>query len=205
MDDVCDFFRTFASDMKKALPILLVAGIMMLVPACKEKKRVSDDIITTKYTPKKPQAPIAMPSDTRTSDVKWLGKDYQVKIEREAVDSLPKVKDEFGQPFIDNRIKLSIIRADGSVFFQRVFTKNSFSSYQDDYFRKNALLGNMVFAEVDNLELHFAISISLPESDDEFLPLKMAVTNLGNISISRDNDLDTVNSLADDSAAYNEP
>ena len=183
--------------MKKVIPFLLFAGIMMLVPACKEKKRVSDDIITSKYTPKKPEAPIAMPADVRTSDIKWLDRKYTVKIEREAADSLPKVKDETGQYFIDNRITLSVIREDQSVFFRRTFTKSSFSSYLDDYFRSNAILGNMVLADVAKYELHFAISVMMPESDDEFIPLKLTVTNLGNISVARDTDLDTISNQAD--------
>ena len=55
--------------MKHLFPLILVAGLVVF-GACKEKKE-STDIITTKYVPKKPQPPIAMPSETITKNVTW--------------------------------------------------------------------------------------------------------------------------------------
>ena len=176
--------------MKRIIPLLLVAGIMMLVPACKEKKQ-STDIITTKYVPKRPQAPIKMPLDLRTSEVEWMGANYTVNIERVSVDSLPMVKDETGQEFVDNRITLTIQRSDSTVFFKKSFTKGSFSSYLDESFRRRALLSGMIYHKTEGSELMFAVSVSLPESDDEFIPLELAVNSQGNIAIKRDTTLDT--------------
>lgn len=168
----------------------MAAGIMMLVPACKDQKP-KKEIITTKYVPKRLQAPIAMPADVRTSEADWLQRSYSVRIERVASDSLPLVKDETGQQFVDNRITVIVGRQDGSTFFKKVFTKSSFASYLDDSFRQNALLRSMIFLGAKGKELEFAVSVSLPESDDEFIPLKLSVDNLRGIHIERDTDLDT--------------
>jgi hypothetical protein len=131
-----------------------------------------------------------MPADVRQDTVAWLGRNYQVNIERVAIDSVT-VKDDTGQQFVDNRITLSIVREDNSVFFKHQFTKTSFASYLDDAFKKNALLSNMIFHKAEGNELHFAVTVSMPDSDDEFIPLDLTVTNLGNISIERDSNLDT--------------
>ena len=99
------------------------------------------------------------------------------------------VKDETGQAFIDNRVKVTISSSDGSVFFNRTFTKASFNSYIDDGFRKNGILEGFVFDKVEGNEVRFACSVSLPQSD-EYIPLVLAVTRTGSISIARDTRLD---------------
>ena len=176
--------------MKQIIPFLMAAGIMMLVPGCKEKKQPTD-IVMTKYEPKRLVAPIRMPADVRTSQVEWMGRQYSVVIERLAADSLPMVKDETGQEFVDNKITLTIKRSDGSVFYHKVFTKAAFASYLTDTYRQKALLSSMIFHEVDNNELEFAASISMPDSDDEFIPLEISVNKNKGIQIERDVNLDT--------------
>ena len=181
---------------------------MMLVPACKEQKP-KKEIITTKYVPKRLQEPIAMRVDVRTTEVDWLGRKYSVTIERVASDSLPMVKDETGQQFVDNRITLIITRQDGSTYIRKAFTKSSFASYLDESYKRNALLGSMIFHKVDGNELEFAVSVSLPESDDEFIPLKLSVDNMRGFRIERDTDLDisadTDLDISDETAPETEP
>ena len=175
--------------MKHILPLILVAGLVVL-GACKEKKP-STDIITTKYVPKQPQAPIAMPADTQTKNIEWQGKPYTITIDRVPVDSLPQVKDENNQPYVDNRVKLTIMRADGSVFFQHTFTKASFSSYVDDSFRKNGILAGFRYDEVENSGIEFSVVVALPDAiDDVFVPLELVVDRQGGVSITRDDDMD---------------
>ena len=175
--------------MKHILPLILVAGLVVL-GACKEKKQ-STDIITTKYVPKQPQDPIAMPADTQTKNIEWQGKPYTITIDRVPVDSLPQVKDENNQPYVDNRVKLTIMRADGSAFFQRTFTKASFNTYIDDSFRKNGILAGFRYDEVENSGVEFSVVIALPDAvDDVFVPLELIVDRQGGVSISRDDDMD---------------
>lgn len=175
--------------MKHILPLILVAGLVVL-GACKEKKQ-STDIITTKYVPKQPQDPIAMPADTQTKNIEWQGKPYTITIDRVPVDSLPQVKDENHQPYVDNRVKLTIMRADGSAFFQRTFTKASFNTYIDDSFRKNGILAGFRYDEVENSGIEFSVVVALPDAiDDVFVPLELVVDRQGGVSITRDDDMD---------------
>jgi hypothetical protein len=175
--------------MKHILPLILVAGLVVLGD-CKEKKQ-STDIITTKYVPKQPQDPIAMPAHTQTKNIEWQGKPYTITIDRVPVDSLPQVKDENNQPYVDNRVKLTIMRADGSAFFQRTSTKASFNTYIDDSFRKNGILAGFRYDEVENSGIEFSVVVALPDAiDDVFVPLELVVDRQGGVSITRDDDMD---------------
>lgn len=173
----------------KKMTLVMAATALLVLSGCKEKKQ-SQDIIAPKYEAKAPQAPIRMENKVTTRDVKWLGKDYKVEISRVADDSLAMVQDDMGQKFVDNRYTVRIIRADGSVFFNKQFTKASFSSYIDSDFQKTGILDALTFDEVDGNELEFAVSVSHPQTD-EYFPLELSVTNFGDISIKRDSDLDT--------------
>ncbi len=176
-------------NMKYLFPLILVAGLVVF-GACKEKKE-STDIITTKYVPKKPQPPIAMPSETITKNVTWQDKPYTVVITRQASDSLLQVKDENGQPYIDNRVEIVVTRADGSVFFKKVFTKASFNAYIDESFRKNGILAGIQYDEIDSKGMEFSVVVGLPDAlDDVFVPLELVVDRFANIAISRDDDMD---------------
>ena len=176
-------------NMKHLFPLILVAGLVVF-GACKEKKE-STDIITTKYVPKKPQPPIAMPSETITKNVTWQDKPYTVVITRQASDSLSLVKDENGQPYVDNRVEIVVTRADGSVFFKKVFTKASFNAYIDESFRKNGILAGIQYDEIDSKGMEFSVVVGLPDAlDDVFVPLELVVDRFANIAISRDDDMD---------------
>ncbi len=175
--------------MKKFIPLLLAAGILML-GACKEKKQ-NEEIIATKYIPKKPGAPVRMADKTETDNATWMGERYEITVSRCASDSLPMVSNEIGQKFVDNRIRLSIRRTDGSAFFDKWFSKASFTSYLPADYRKNGLLTDMRFKEVDGAELELMVAIAEPEAtEDEFLPLKLTITRDGGIAIKVEDDLD---------------
>lgn len=160
-----------------------------LLTGCKQKKQ-SDDIIVRKTEAPKLQAPIKMQEYNQVKDVKWLDREYQVDIRRVADDSLQMVKDETGQKFVDNRIRLKVLRQDGSVFFDHTFTKASFSDHLDDDYRETGILEGLVFDRVDDYNLIFAGSVCHPQTD-EYIPLVITLSNFGDVSISRDTQMDT--------------
>lgn len=168
--------------------MMLLAATMAL-SGCKEKKQ-SDDIITSRPEPPKPTAPVRMQPYTDQRDVQWLGKTYQVVLNRKANDSMHMVKDENGQKFVDNTITLTVKRSDGSTAISKTFTKAVFERYIDETFRKSGILEGLVFDKVDGQKLNFAASISLPQTD-EYIPLEVTVDNFGNVNIVRDNTMDT--------------
>ena len=169
---------------------LLAALLIAVIAISCGKKKESKDIIVPTVEVVKPKAPISMQPYNQQQEVKWLDKSYQVFIDRVADDSLRMVQDETGQKFVDNRITLRVVRADGSVFFKKVFTKGNFDAQLDDDYRKTGILEGLVFDKVDGNNLVFAGSVSHPQTD-EYIPLVVTVSNFGNISIKRDDQMDT--------------
>ena len=186
-----------------AVMITVALGATMLT-GCKQKKQTEDIIVRKTETPK-PQAPIRMQDYNQVKDVQWLDRSYQVDIRRTADDSLRMVKDETGQKFVDNRIQLKVIRQDGSVFFSRTFTKADFNDYLDDDYRATGILEGLVFDRVEGLHLIFAGSVSHPQTD-EYIPLVITLSNFGDVTISRDTQMDTSGSeeLNDNKSAVDE-
>lgn len=185
--------------MKQIAPmIMMVVGIMML-GACKEKKQ-TEDIITTHYTPKQPQGPIAMTADSQHADITWMSKPYRVNIVRQPMDSV-MVTDETGQKYIDNRVKVTIVRGDGSVFTDKTFTKSSFLSYIQEPFRKGGILAGIRFDEVVKQGVKFSVVIAMPDAvDDLFIPLEMTIDSDGGLGIRKNDDMN----LRDDYDASDE-
>lgn len=162
----------------------------MMLGACKEKKQ-SDDIITTKYVPKRPMPPIPMQPVKQVVPLSWGTSLYTIIVEQNPVDSLPMVADENGQQYIDNRVLLTINRKDGSNFFTHTYTKASFLNYIDESFRKNGILASFRFDDIDDGLLKFSVVIALPDAiDDVFIPLEFKLDRQGAVSIARDEDLD---------------
>ena len=104
------------------------------------------------------------------------------------------VKDENGQKYYDNRILVRILRKDGSEFFNRAFTKNDFDAYVDALYKKNSVLLGIVLDKADADNIYLAASVGSPEkSSDEFVPLVVKVSRMGQVTISKDTQLDTSN------------
>lgn len=175
--------------MKKLVKIVFFSVLAMLVASCGEKKK-HDDIIAPKVEKPKLLAPIRMQDYNQTTDVKWLSKNYQVVVNRTPDDSLRMVKDETGQKYVDNRISLRIIRADGSVFFSKSFTKAAFDGFLNDDYRKTGILEGLVFDKVEGNNLFFAASVCHPQTD-EYIPMVVTVSNLGAVGIKPDTQMDT--------------
>ena len=169
------------------IPLCLTA--LLVVTGCKEKKP-SVDIIAEKVEAPKPSGPVRMQSYHDQRDVQWLGKKYTIDISRVPDDSLAMVTDETGQKFVDNRISLTVRRADGSVALSKTFLKRTFEAYLDKEYQRAGILEGVVFDEVDGNYLEFAASVSLPQTD-EYIPLEVKIDNFGNMAIKRDTELDT--------------
>lgn len=162
----------------------------MMITSCHEKKK-STIIITKKPIVVRDNKPLKMGDNTQTRKVEWRGATYTVKTQMMAVDSLPLAKDG-DTKYYDNRITLTISRSDGSVFFNRSFTKSFFREYVDDiYYKDGALLG-IVYVKTDKDKMYFAASVGNPDkSSDEYVPLVLTVSHLGEITVNKDTQLDT--------------
>lgn len=176
----------------KQILAFVAAGIMLgTLASCGDKKK-SDNIIARKVEVVKPKAPVRMQEYTDERDVKWLGRTYHVAIHRQAADSLPMVKDETGQKFVDNVFTLAVSRADGSVFFSKMFTKQMMSAYLDEDYQNTGIFEGLVFDKVDGDWLVFGGSVGHPQTD-EYIPLVIRLSRMGELAISRDVQMDTQN------------
>ena len=104
---------------------------------------------------------------------------------------------ENGQKFVDNRISVKVARSDGSVFFSRTFTKAAFESYLNNDYRQTGILEGLVYDKAEGNNLFFAASVSHPQTD-EYIPFVVSLSNLGDIGIRLDTDLDTNGGNDDD-------
>lgn len=175
--------------MKQILAAMLLAGVVLMMTACGSKKK-SEDIIAPRIVKVEPKAPIRMQPYIDEKEVSWIGKTYYVSISRQPSDSLPMVKDENGQKFVDNVFQMTVSRTDGSVFFKRAFTKKSLTQYLDDDFNTTGVFEGLVFDKVDGDWLVFAASVAHPQSD-EYIPLIIRLSRMGELTIKRDTQMDT--------------
>ena len=169
--------------------IALVGCLVLTLTACGGKQK-SNDIITKTVEMPKPQGPVSLQPYNDSRDVSWIGKKYHVEINRHASDSLPMVKDETGQQFVDNYITLEVSRQDGSKFYSRKFTKKDFEKYLDDDYRETGILEGFVFDKTDGDWLEFAASVCHPQTD-EYIPLIVRLSRMGELAIKRDSQMDT--------------
>lgn len=192
--------------MKQILSFILLGTLLLGISSCKDTKQ-SDNIIISK--PEKEVVPtdtVEMPTITpEATTVTWQTGDYTIAIRRYADTELPIVQDESGRKYYDNKIDLKISRADGSVFMDKTFQKTDFNSFLDDNTKKYGALLGLPFVEVEGNNLVFSASVGSPnEMSDEFIPMKVKISRMGDIHIELDNDLDTTNQNAAPNPQTNE-
>jgi hypothetical protein len=175
--------------MKQTVSMLLLAGMVVMLAACGGKKK-SEDIIAPRIVKAQPKDPIRMQPYLDERKVEWIGKTYFVTVSRQPSDSLPMVKDETGQKFVDNVFHLTVSRQDGSVFFTRTFTKKALTQYLDDDFNKTGVFEGVVFDKAEGDYLFFGASVGHPQSD-EYIPLIFRLSRMGDLTIKRDTQMDS--------------
>ena len=176
--------------MKQTLSMLLLASMVVVLAACGGKKK-SNDIIAPRIVKVQPKEPIRMQPYLDERKVEWIGKTYFVTIGRQPSDSLPMVKDETGQKYVDNVFSLKVSRKDGSVFYTRTFTKKALTQYLDDDFNKTGVFEGLVFDKAEGDYLFFGASVGHPQSD-EYIPLVFRLSRMGELTIKRDTQMDSV-------------
>ena len=184
--------------MTKITCLALLGLLSMAAASCGDKPK-SDNIIVRKQSaaPRKHPTQEMSPYEQKRN-IEWLGATYKVCIERKADRSLPLTQDEQGNKYYDNRITVRILRGDGSVFYDRTFTKADFSAYVSSINSKGALLG-VVFDRADGETLRFAASVGSPDRmSDEYDPLVVGVSRTGGTTISKDQKLDTTSDEEED-------
>ncbi len=177
------------NNLYSALVALALTGALA---SCGEKKKNSNIIITHKPTAPAKVKTQKMSDARQSQETPWVGSTYTVVVKRTADPSLPVVQIDDHTRYYDNKITVSVLRADGSEFFNRTFKKQDFKSCLGDNAKDaNALLG-IVFVEAKGDQLHFAASVGSPDiASDEYVPLVLKISRMGAVSISEDMSMDT--------------
>ena len=171
--------------MKSTRLLALSVLAAMLLVACEKKKTERDIWVMPEHEVITRRMP-----DLRLTDSTVCGSNtYTYEIERVPNDSLPKVTDDMDDLFCDNTIRLTLHR-NGTLYFDRTFTKSIFASSIDDNFYQNAILDGIRFMKAETGQgLTFSFAVSYPESDMSVAFL-LTITDQGTYSFVKDDNLD---------------
>lgn len=180
----------------KSVLILSSAFMLSACNGCEEKKEDPKMVVKNVDLPKGTQS---MQEYDLSDTLTIAGSKYTFSITRKPDTSLPKVKVVSGGEYYDNEIHLVIKRkADGSVFLDKTFSKESFANIVPADFMRSALLLGVVYdydKADDHSRFYFAASVGDPEDDEMLFPLKVTISPEGAMSVEKDN---TANELPED-------
>lgn len=177
--------------MNKLFPIFLLLTVTGCFTSCHEKKK-TDVIITHKPEKPRPRKPLSMSSYEQVRNVEWLGTTYKIVVKRTVDSTLPVLVQDDKSKYFDNKIIVRVLRKDGSVFFERAFTKNDFASYIDENTKRTGALLGIVYMDTTETALVFAASVGSPDiTSDEYVPMKLSISRMGQVTVCKDSQLDT--------------
>ena len=173
--------------MKKIFYTLLIFAMPLFFVACdgKQQKQTNEEADAFQIDSGDVHGVQRMQVSQNETTVDMGGKKYHIFVQRTPADSLPRVKNEIGDTYVDNQITLRIIRDKGEKVFSKTFTKNSFSSVVGENFLSKSILEGMVFDKVSPSGLVFAASVSYPQTDLYF-PIAITITSSGKLSMEKE-------------------
>ena len=176
--------------MKKLYYFMICALAANLLGACdKPKKNEIDNILVPPRVVNDTDTIIHKMNETSSRDtVKWVGSTYQISVHRHTSDSLTMIVDNNGRKYRNNIIDVVIRKANGSVFFDKKFTKAMFEGKLDKaYYEQSVLLG-LVFNGSDKNSLSFLGSVGSPDIlSEEFVPFDVTISEKGEVNIKKAN------------------
>lgn len=163
---------------------MLMGGIMLFMSACAPsgKSDSTSHEVRTQDSVHHDGLQRMQVSEVK-NQVTFQGKVYHSIVVRRPDESLPKVMNEQGDKFVDNRVTLTLT-CDGKTVLHRTFTKESFASLVDAKFMKFALLEGLVLDEPSGRGIVYAASVGYPQSD-LYVPLRLTVTADGKLTMSK--------------------
>ena len=168
--------------MKTNILYIFAVVLVMVLVGCKSEKKSDYIIVDSEPVEEKQVGPIAADDYQLTDTVTWHGKVYTYTVSRECDKVATVAEDEDGQKFYDNKVSISIMRADNTEFYSHVFRKSSFSQYIPSTFEKGSILEGVVFEKAEADYLQFAASIAYPQTD-EYIPFAVRISLSGNLTI----------------------
>lgn len=123
-------------------------------------------------------------------EINCKGKIFKLSVERAPDGNLPHVKSSMGL-FMDNSIQVKIVRENGTILFEKKFTKSDFAPYLPVKYLNRSVLEGLVYDDVrsaEKKEITLAASVSYPMTD-LYIPFVLVVSQDGKLSISKDEDM----------------
>lgn len=130
-----------------------------------------------------------MQASRSEQNIKMGNKNYHLFIQRIPADSLPHVKNDMGDTYVDNTITLRITRDKGEKVLSKTFTKHSFSSIVADNFLPQFILEGMVFDKTTPQGIVLAASLSVPQTD-LYIPISITVASDGKMTIVKEDEIE---------------
>lgn len=173
--------------MKSIFQTLFISVLLVVFAACSEKqqKQGNEESVAFQIDSVDVHGVQRMQVSKSEQTVEMAGRKYRIFVQRTPADSLPRVKNESGDVYVDNQIVLRITRDKGEKVFNKVFTKKSFSSIIGDNFLSKSILEGMVFDKVTPAGMVFAASVSYPQTDLYF-PIAITITSSGKMSMAKE-------------------
>ncbi len=174
--------------MRNILPLMALMMAAGLFVACeKEKKQTVDNIIVPPKVVNAPDTTIHKMNVTQGVDsFKWLGSSYCANVRRSTSDSLSYVTDNTGKRYRNNVIEMKITRRDGSVFFEKKFSKKAFENFLDKEYLEHTVLLGMVYNGTEKDEVRFLGSVGSPDDlAEEYVPFNVFVSKMGEVRIEK--------------------
>lgn len=170
---------------RKNIFLLLLLSLFILASCKKEKE--SRTIITTIEEPHFTKTPKTVGDTIIHKSFEWGSTVYHASIERKA-DKEVVVRDDDGQKYYDNKVTLKISGSDGE-FFNKTFTKDSFTSYiNTDYVKpKRSVLIGVAFNRVEKGgNAIFVATVGSPDSQsDEFMSVQINIDKQGAMTMGK--------------------
>lgn len=164
---------------------VLIAVSALVLTGCGNKNTKKDVWVAPEHEVVTRQ----MPDLELTDSLRQGNHQYVYEILRTPCDSLGKVKDDMGDFYLDNTIRLTL-RRDGILFFDKTFTKATFAQSIDKDFYANAILDGVRFLRAEPGQgLIFSFAVSYPDSDMS-VPFLMTITDAGSFTFVKDENLD---------------
>ena len=177
--------KTSSFILRASFLILNSSLLILLLASCGNKDSKKDAWVAPEHEVVTRQMPELSLADSLVVN----GRQYVYEILRTPSDSLQKVKDDMGDLYLDNTIRLTLQR-NGSKFFDKTFTKATFAKDIDKDFYDNAILDGIRFLKAEpGKGLVFSFAVSYPDSDMS-VPFLMTITDSGSFTFVKDENLD---------------
>ncbi len=170
---------------------LLILSVIVVVSACGGKTGNNQEgglTVLQGTTDAKGNQRMQVSNAERTFTFK--GKEYTSHVSRTPDESLPLVKNDQGDTFVDNTISLRLQRG-GETVYSKTFTKSDFATLIGSDFLSKSILEGIVYNKTTPQGIVYAASVCYPQSD-LFIPISITITADGHMSMVKDEQLEDV-------------